>query len=685
MKEKVASFLVPLLIAVVLLYQVLASLRIAVTHGATLLIIGITLAIAVAAGLLAAFGPPLVRVAVLAASTLVFLDVTFHLSSVFDRLRPKIRKQTTNDERRIADLHRIKSALDQYVTEYGALPAPAEYGEGTGPAGFWENWWDLSAHDGNKDGVPFLGFLAEAGTLPSVPLDPVNEPSPKGEPQGGKQYVYLLVPAGYDYAGGASDAAPNRFHYVLGITDLSLETSRPPKVFAGSGCASLWRNQPNFFQNHFDYVLCGTYEATPAIVAKAAGARAKLASEARAKRAAEVRAKRDAVALAKQAEAGRVHLPQDRRRVADLLKIRQGLQKYLATVGPLPAPSDYGEAEPSRGPLFWQYHWDVSSDDGDRDGKAFLDFLVESGTMPSVPVDPDNVAPRDGDPRGGKQYVYLLVPPANPYEGGSCVSRNHEWVYMLGITDLESEVTRPPASISGSGCTCLWRNQPDFFQKQFDYVICGTFKATPEDLARAAAERAKQAAAALAAKQVAEQAAKQAAAGRIHLPQDQRRVADLLRIRQGLQKYLATVGPLPSPAQYGEAEPSKSPSFWQHHWDVSSDDGDSDGKAFLDFLVDSGTMPSVPVDPDNEAPADGDPRGGKQYVYFLASPDNPYGGGSCVSPGQGVYLLGITDLESEAVRPPANIPGSGCQCLWRDQLNFFQQHFDYVICGTFSR
>src|SRR5688500_17189382 len=86
MKAKVASFLVPLLIAVVLLYQVLASLRIAVTHGATLMLIGITLAIAGVAGLLAAFGPPLVRVVVLAVSTLVFLDVTFHLSAVFDHL-----------------------------------------------------------------------------------------------------------------------------------------------------------------------------------------------------------------------------------------------------------------------------------------------------------------------------------------------------------------------------------------------------------------------------------------------------------------------------------------------------------------------------------------------------------------------------------------------------------------------
>lgn len=665
MKEKVASFLVPLLIAVILLYQVLSSLRIAVTHSATLLLIGITLVIAAVAGLLAAYGPPLVRVVVLTLATLVLLDVTFHLSGVFDRLRPTVRKETTDDERRVADLHRIKSALDQYVTEYGALPAPADYGEATGVAGFWQNWWDLSAHDGDGDGAPFLGFLADAGTLSSVPVDPVNEPSANGDPHEGKQYVYLLVPPGYGYAGGASDARRNRFHYVLGITDLSLETARPPRVFTGSGCPSLWLNQPNFFQSHFDYVLCGTYEATPEIVARAAASRVKVAAEAR--------VRRSTAALAKQAAARRIHLPQDQRRVADLLRIRQGLQRYLATVGPLPAPREYGEAEPATGSGFWRSHWDVSSDDGDRDGKAFLDFLVDSGTMPAVPVDPDNEAPADGDPRGGKQYVYFLVPPASDYEGGSCVSGKDTWVYMLGITDLESEVVRPPANLSGSGCSCLWRKQPDFFQKQFDYVICGTFEATPESVAKAADARAKLA------------AASQNVAGRVHLPQDQRRIADLLRIRRGLEKYQAEIGPLPAPSQYGEAEPSTGSGFWHHHWDVSSDDGDRDGKAFLDFLVDSGTMPSVPVDPDNEASPDGDPRGGKQYVYFLAPPDNKYQGGSCVSPAKGVYLLGITDLESETVRPPANLSGSGCQCLWRDLPNFFQQQFDYVICGTYSR
>jgi hypothetical protein len=47
---------------------------------------------------------------------------------------------------------------------------------------------------------------------------------------------------------------------------------------------------------------------------------------------------------------------------------------------------------------------------------------------------------------------------------------------MLGITDLRSEVTRPPANIKGSGCECLWRDQPNFFQSQFDYVLCGTFR-----------------------------------------------------------------------------------------------------------------------------------------------------------------------------------------------------------------
>src|SRR5215203_3506021 len=174
MKERVASFLVPLLTAVVLLYQVLASLQVAVLHSATLLVIGVTLAAAVLAGLLAAIGPAVVRVAVLALCTLLFLDVTFHLSAAFEHLRPDARRRLARDNQRVADIHQIKAALDEYVKRIGPLPAPADYGEAAGPAEFWKDWWDVSSRDGDGDGVPFLDFLVEDGILPAVPVDPLN-------------------------------------------------------------------------------------------------------------------------------------------------------------------------------------------------------------------------------------------------------------------------------------------------------------------------------------------------------------------------------------------------------------------------------------------------------------------------------------------------------------------------------
>jgi hypothetical protein len=444
---------VPVLTAVILLYQVLSSLQIAVTYGATQLVIGTTLAAAVVAGLFAAFGPAVVRVGVLALCALLFLDVTFHLSGVFDHLQPAGRGRMSRDTQRVADIHRIKAGLDQYVARHGALPTAQEYGEGTGTEHFWKDWWDVSSIDGNRNGTPFLDFLVEGGIMPSVPVDPENK-AVNNDPTSGKQYVYFLVPPSYDYAGGACDARANRWHYMVAITDLEDEPARPPLQAAGSGCQCLWREKPNFFQHHFDYILCGSFDATP-------------------ERVAEARANRlEAVAK----PATRIHVLQDKRRVADIVKIRQGLEKYLDEIGPLPMPREYGEAEKSMKPGFWQGYWDVSTEDGDGDGRAFLDFLSESGVLPSVPVDPVNQPGDDRDPRRGKQYVFYLAQAGETYEGGTCVpGENNKWVYLLGITDLESESQRPPRRLPGSGCDCLWRNQPNFFQKHFDYVVCGTF------------------------------------------------------------------------------------------------------------------------------------------------------------------------------------------------------------------
>jgi hypothetical protein len=653
MKQRVASFLVPVLTAVILLYQVVTDLRIAVLQGATLWVIGLAMLAAAVAGLLAAFGPAVVRVGVLVACTLLFLDVSFHLSGAFDHLRPEGRTRVSRDEKRIADMHRIKAALDQYTARIGPLPSPMEYGEEAGVPSFWNQWWDISSRDGNQDGAPFLGFLTDAGILPSVPVDPVNR-SPDGDPRHGQQYVYYLVPPAYQYQGGTCDARPDRWHYLIGVTDLEEETRRPPARAAGSGCDCLWKNKPNFFQQHFDYVLCGAFDTTQASRALEAVARKKRA---------------EAAEAARQPAAVRAWAAQDQRRVSDIHKIQQGLESYLKNVGPLPRPVEYGEAEQS-GPGFWRGRWDVSTQDGDGDGISFLDFLVDSGTMPSVPVDPENQPAVDGDLRNGRQYAYIVVTPGDDYEGGIGGAHRDQSVYLLGITDLRSEHTRPPTKIAGSGCEMLWRDEPNFFQQQFDYVVCGTFDGSPAARARAAKIR---------------EAAMNAEA-RAHLAEDQRRVADLHQIQQALQKYLATVGPLPAPADYGESENSTRAGFWRGYWDVSGEDGDGDGRPFLDFLAERGIMPSVPVDPENQRAEGGDPRGGRQYVYTVMAPTDTYEGGSCAAgKKEWVYLLGITDLRSEITRPPKNLSGSGCECLWRNAPNYFQQQFDYVVCGRFTR
>ncbi|HKR66321.1 MAG TPA: hypothetical protein VJZ00_21510, partial [Thermoanaerobaculia bacterium] len=646
----------PVLIAAVLLYQVLTDLHIAVFTGATLLIIAVVLGIAAVAGALAAFGPPIVRVIVLAAFTLLFIDVTFHLSGFFDGLAPAVRTRVNRDDQRIADVQKIKAALDQYAARYGALPMPADYGEGTGPVGYWESWWDLSSEDVNGDGKPFLDFLVDGGILPVVPIDPVNRSATKGDPRGGTHYVYYVVPPGYDYAGGVCDPKPNRWHYMVAIA--GMEEKRPSSTPAESLCTCLWKDAPDFFRKDFDYVVCGTFDAT-----KEAHDRMikSLAQQQAAARAARAEAAVRAAEAAHESELLQ-YAPQDQRRVADLMKIRDGLQRYLREVGPLPAPRDYGESD-KHNTGFWPGYWDFSSVDSDADGKPFLDFLVDAGIMPSVPVDPENIAPADGSPMDGRQYVYYVISPDDKYEGGSCVSGSKKWVYMLGITDLRSEELRPPKRIAGSGCSCLWKNTPGFFDKTFDYVICGTFDATPQSRARAA-EILKQRAAAADAARLRAQLAQ-------FVPQDRRRVADIQKIRLGLEQYIAKVGPLPAPRDYGEAENSK-PGFWYHYWDVSSEDGDKDGKPFLDFLVDSGIMPSVPVDPENVRSPDGSPIGGRQYVYFVATPDDASEGGTCAAESKkSVYMLGITDLRSETTRPPTNFTGSGCECLWKNSPNYF--------------
>jgi hypothetical protein len=84
MRESIAALLVPVLTTALLLYQVLAHLQIALLNRATLLIAGPALLLSLGLGVLAATGPWLIRVGVLAACILLLLDTALPLRTLFE-------------------------------------------------------------------------------------------------------------------------------------------------------------------------------------------------------------------------------------------------------------------------------------------------------------------------------------------------------------------------------------------------------------------------------------------------------------------------------------------------------------------------------------------------------------------------------------------------------------------------
>lgn len=242
-----------------LLYRALADLQIALTHPAMLIVAAVCLALAVSAGAAAAAGGAVVRTLVLSATTVLLLDVTFRGPLYFEALEPEVRRLRARDGRRVDDIARIQAALERYIAEAGRPAEPAAYGEGTGPASFWEDWWDLSAVDQDGDGRPFMSFLVDDGILPDVPVDPINETDDQADPRRGHQYIYYVTPPGYDYAGGSCPAAEGRGTYMLAITALETPAASRSWALRSPGCACLWKDSPNFFAAHFDYVVCGTF------------------------------------------------------------------------------------------------------------------------------------------------------------------------------------------------------------------------------------------------------------------------------------------------------------------------------------------------------------------------------------------------------------------------------------------
>lgn len=160
----------------------------------------------------------------------------------------------------------------------------------------------------------------------------------------------------------------------------------------------------------------------------------------------------------------------DSKRIADIRTIQKALDEYIQEYGAPPGPAAYGRSNVSPG--FWDGWWDLSTNTA---GGGFMSFLVGKG-IGKVPVDPLNTpAGFNGDPGGAgvSSYVYFTEPSTYLYQGGNCTNQQNS-MYLLAITKLETDA-RQAQKFSGSGCSCLWLNAPNFYQAYFDYVTCGYF------------------------------------------------------------------------------------------------------------------------------------------------------------------------------------------------------------------
>lgn len=82
-KESVAALAIPVLTTAILLYRVVALLQVALLNRATLWIAGPALLGSLCVGVVAAFGPRLLRVAIIAGCVLVLFDTSFSLVDLF--------------------------------------------------------------------------------------------------------------------------------------------------------------------------------------------------------------------------------------------------------------------------------------------------------------------------------------------------------------------------------------------------------------------------------------------------------------------------------------------------------------------------------------------------------------------------------------------------------------------------
>ena len=149
------------------------------------------------------------------------------------------------------------------------------------------------------------------------------------------------------------------------------------------------------------------------------------------------------------------------------------------------------------------------------------------------------------------------------------------------------------------------------------------------------------------------------------------RLSDMHQIKLALQMYYDQYGYFPNslPGQQPEDTGCSEP-FYGGDWDLSSIDGDSDGKPFIEPLVDAGIFPKVPVDPINDATT-ANCSDGHGYVYYL----KPTGYEDCPIARGKVYLLGITNMETSNGIHPAS-PRFMCDSDW-----YYQNYFEWFDGG----
>ncbi|TSC95320.1 MAG: putative General secretion pathway protein GspG [Parcubacteria group bacterium Athens1014_10] len=142
---------------------------------------------------------------------------------------------------------------------------------------------------------------------------------------------------------------------------------------------------------------------------------------------------------------------------------------------------------------------------------------------------------------------------------------------------------------------------------------------------------------------------------------DAKRLADIKQIITTLELYYDNNKKYPGPtSSYGEAEGACG------GWDSSTVDNDSDGRSFIEPLIDVELMGKVPRDPIGTAGT----CGGYNYRYFRYNA----GSNGCDSSRGAFYVISINDMETSG-NPYSSSPG------WSCPGRNWQGEFDWVTGG----